>query len=70
MTTTKRRDTIGTNERETNQKPGKGGRSMRKRLVNFMNDMITSVIFGTIMYVLGEVLMNKFKDHKPTKGKL
>ena len=37
-----------------------------KKIVTLMNDVITSVIFGTIMYVIGELLMNKFKDNKPT----
>jgi hypothetical protein len=38
-----------------------------KKIVALMNDVITSVIFGTIMYVIGELLVDKFKDNRPTK---
>jgi hypothetical protein len=41
-----------------------------KKLVSLMNDVITSVIFGTIMYVIGELLVDKFKENKPKKGGL
>lgn len=41
---------------------------MGRKIVVLMQDIVTSVIFGTLMYVIGDILVEKFKDHKPTKG--
>jgi hypothetical protein len=38
---------------------------MIKKLVELMNGAITSVIFGAIMYAIGELLVDKFKENKP-----